>query len=282
MRLDSERPSDNVEDRRGFSVGRGAVGGGAILLAIVAALLGAPSSAVRDILRGGSQAPAPSQASRPAGPPDQQTMFVRRVLGSTEDTWQEIFAARGGHYQAPKLTLFSEAVDSACGQATSAVGPFYCPPDHHVYLDTAFFAELDRRFGAPGDFAQAYVVAHEIGHHVQNQLGIFGKVEAQRRRLDEEQANRLSVRTELQADCLAGVWAFHANRRTHLLEEGDVEEGLRAASAIGDDTLQRRARGQVVPESFTHGSSAQRVHWFQEGMKTGKIEACDTFAQRQL
>jgi predicted metalloprotease len=282
MRLDSERPSDNVEDRRGFSVGRGAVGGGAILLAIVAALLGAPSSAVRDILRGGSQAPAPSQASRPAGPPDQQMIFVRKVLGSTEDTWQEIFAARGRHYQPPKLTLFTEAVDSACGQATSAVGPFYCPPDDHVYLDTAFFAELDRRFGAPGDFAQAYVVAHEIGHHVQNQLGISSKVEVQRRRLDEEQANRLSVRTELQADCLAGVWAFHANRRTHLLEEGDVEEGLRAASAIGDDTLQRRARGQVVPESFTHGSSAQRVHWFQEGMKSGKIEACDTFAQRQL
>jgi predicted metalloprotease len=282
MRWESERPSDNVEDRRGFSVGRGAVGGGAILIAIVAALLGAPSSTVRDILRGGSPAPSGSQASRPAGPPDQQTMFVRKVLGSTEDAWGEVFAARGGHYQPPKLTLFSEAVDSACGQASSAVGPFYCPNDDHVYLDTEFFAELDRRFGAPGDFAQAYVVAHEIGHHVQNQLGIFRQVESQRRRLDEEAANRLSVRTELQADCLAGVWAFHANRRTHLLEAGDVEEGLRAASAIGDDTLQRRARGHVVPESFTHGSSAQRVHWFQQGMKTGKIEACDTFAQRQL
>jgi predicted metalloprotease len=282
MRLDSERPSDNVEDRRGFSVGRGAVGGGAILLAIVAALLGAPSSAVRDILRGGSPPPSESQATRPNGPPDQESMFVRKVLGSTEDTWQEIFAARGGHYQAPKLTLFTDGVDSACGQASSAVGPFYCPPDRHVYLDTAFFAELDRRFGAPGDFAQAYVVAHEIGHHVQNQLGIFAKVESQRRRLDQEASNALSVRTELQADCLAGVWAFHANRRTHLLEEGDVEEGLRAASSIGDDTLQRRSRGHVVPESFTHGSSAQRVHWFQEGMKSGKIEACDTFAQRQL
>jgi predicted metalloprotease len=278
MRWESERRSDNVEDRRGVSIGKGAVGGGAIILALVAALLGAPSGTVREILRGGSPSTTESPGARSQeGPPDQQKEFVRAVLASTEDTWGALFAARNRQYRRPVLTLFTDGVQSACGSASSAVGPFYCPPDQHVYLDLDFFAELDRRFGAPGDFARAYVVAHEIGHHVQNLLGIFREVDGWRRGLPQAEANAVSVRTELQADCLAGVWAHHANQTRQLLEPGDVEEGLRAASAIGDDTLQRRARGRVVPESFTHGSSAQRVHWFQQGMRTGKIEQCDTF-----
>jgi predicted metalloprotease len=280
MRWEGERQSDNVEDRRGLTVGRGAVGGGAIILALVAALLGAPAGTVRQILGQGSQ-PA-TQAPARNGPPDPQTKFVRVVLASTEDVWTEVFSGRGRRYAPPTLTLFSDQVESACGEASAAVGPFYCPPDQHVYLDLGFFAELERRFGAPGDFARAYVVAHEIGHHVQNQLGIFRQVERQRQRLSGAAANQVSVRTELQADCLAGVWAFHANRTRKLLEPGDVEAGLRAASAIGDDTLQRRAQGRVVPESFTHGSSAQRVHWFKQGMDSGKIEQCDTFGERAL
>jgi uncharacterized protein len=282
MKWESERRSDNVDDRRGLTVGRGAVGGGAILLAIVAALLGAPAGTVRQILGGGSPTATETPGGQRGGPPTRQSEFVKVVLASTEDTWNEVFSARGSHYEQPKLVLFNEAVDSACGTASSAVGPFYCPPDHQVYLDLGFFDELDRRFGAPGEFARAYVVAHEIGHHVQNQLGIFDKVESQRRRLPQEQANKVSVRTELQADCLAGVWAFHANKSHHWLEPGDVEGALHAASAIGDDTLQKRARGQVVPESFTHGTSAQRVHWFQQGLTTGKLEQCDTFAERSL
>jgi predicted metalloprotease len=282
MRWESERRSDNVDDRRGLTVGRGAVGGGAILLAIVAALLGAPEGTVRQILGSGSPVASDSPGAQPSGPPDRQSEFVRVVLASTEDTWGEVFSARGRRYEKPKLILFADAVDSACGTASTAVGPFYCPPDQQVYLDLEFFAELDRRFGAPGEFARAYVVAHEIGHHVQNQLGIFDKVERQKRGLAEEQANRVSVRTELQADCLAGVWAFHANRTKHWLDPGDAEAALRAASAIGDDTLQKRARGQVVPESFTHGSAAQRVHWFQQGLTTGQLDQCDTFAERSL
>jgi uncharacterized protein len=280
MRWESERRSDNVEDRRGLTVGRGAVGGGAILLAIVAALLGAPAGTVRQILGGG--ATDNTQGAQQSGPPDKQSEFIRVVLASTEDTWSEQFAARGQRYEPPKLALFTEATDSACGTAGAAVGPFYCPPDRHVYLDLEFFQELDRRFGAPGEFARAYVVAHEIGHHVQNLLGIFARVDRQRRQASEGDGNRLSVRTELQADCLAGVWAFHANQTKHWLDPGEADEALRAASAIGDDTLQRRARGRVVPESFTHGTSAQRVHWFQEGMRTGKLEQCDTFTQRNL
>jgi predicted metalloprotease len=282
MRWESERRSDNVDDRRGLTVGRGAVGGGAILLAVVAALLGAPAGTVREILSGGSPVASDSPGARRSGPPDRQSQFVSVVLASTEDTWSELFSARGRSYQKPTLTLFTEAVDSACGTASSAVGPFYCPPDQHVYLDVEFFAELERRFGAPGEFARAYVVAHEIGHHVQNQLGIFDKVDRQKRGLSEAQGNRVSVRTELQADCLAGVWAFHANRTKHWLDPGDAETALQAASAIGDDTLQKRARGQVVPESFTHGSAAQRVHWFQQGLTTGQLEQCDTFAQGSL
>ena len=284
MRWESEDRSSNVEDRRGLTLGRGAVGGGAVLLAVVAALLGAPAGTVRDILSGGrSEAPGSQQAQGPRDPAEERQLdFVKVVLRSTETTWTALFKARNERYELPKLVVFSGAVESACGQASAAVGPFYCPPDHQVYLDLEFFAELDRRFGAPGDFARAYVVAHEVGHHVQNLMGIFDQVQARRGRASEAEANRLSVRTELQADCLAGVWAYHANRTRHILEPGDAEEGLHAASAIGDDTLQRRARGRVSPESFTHGTSAQRVKWFQAGMRSGKIEECDTFAANTL
>jgi len=280
MRWESERRSDNVEDRRGISWrGGGAVGGGAVVVALIAALLGAPPGLVRQILGGAGDGVTQVRDPRPRSPAEEKLVdFVKVVLGSTEDVWTEILPRAGRRkYTPPRLVLFTDAVESACGMNSAAVGPFYCPPDRRVYLDLGFFAELDRRFGAPGDFAQAYVIAHEVGHHVQNLLGISDRVQAERARLSEIAANRLSVETELQADCLAGVWAFHANRDRHILEPGDTEEGLRAASAIGDDRLQKEARGRVVPESFTHGTSAQRVHWFQQGLSTGRLEGCDTF-----
>jgi uncharacterized protein len=287
MRWQLGRRSDNVEDRRGTFVRRGAIGGGAaVVVALVASLLGAPPEVVRDILGGGGPEDVGQEVGRsqPTSPEQEKLVdFVKVVLGSTEDVWNDVLPSSGGRrYAAPRLVLFSDMVRSACGQASSAVGPFYCPPDRQVYLDLAFFAELDRRFGAPGDFAQAYVVAHEVGHHVQNLLGVLGRVHAERTRLPEEAANRVSVRSELQADCLAGVWAHYANKRQKMLEPGDVEEGLRAASAIGDDTLQRRGRGRVMPESFTHGSSAQRVRWFKKGMADGTVAACDTFRATEL
>jgi predicted metalloprotease len=280
MRLDEGRQSTNIEDRRGFTVGRGAIGAGGIILALVAALLGAPAGTVRDILGGGG-----TTTSTPGEPTDltpeeaKLKVFMSRVLANTEDVWGAVFSAKGRTYEQPHLVLFRDAVESACGVAQSAVGPFYCPPDHKLYLDLGFFSELDRRFGAPGDFAQAYVVAHEVGHHVQNLLGISERVQAQRQRTSEVEANQISVLTELQADCFAGVWAHHANKEKPVLEPGDVEEGLRAAAAIGDDTLQRKARGQVAPESFTHGSSAQRVRWLKTGLEQGTIESCNTFAR---
>jgi predicted metalloprotease len=282
MRWEGDRRSGNVEDRRGFTVTRGAIGGGAIIVALVAALLGAPREVVQRILSGGGQGTVEQPTDRPANPAeDKAADFVKVVLGYTEDTWHEIFAAHGKQYEEPKLRLFSGQVDSACGLSSSAVGPFYCPPDHKVYLDLSFFAELDRRFGAPGDFAQAYVVAHEVGHHVQNLLGLSDAVHAKRSRVSEVEANRLSVMTELQADCYAGVWAHHVQAKAKL-DPGDVEEGLGAASAIGDDTLQRQGRGRVVPETFTHGSSEQRVRWFKQGMTTGKMESCNTFGRQGI
>lgn len=285
MKWLSERRSDNVEDRRGISLrGGGAIGGGALVLAVVAALLGAPEGVVRQILGGGGEGVTQVENARPRSAEEEKLAdFVKVVLGSTEDVWTAVLPEGAGRsYVPPKLVLFSEAVQSACGMNSSAVGPFYCPPDQRVYLDLDFFAELERRFGAPGDFAQAYVVAHEIGHHVQNLMGISERVHAERQRLSEASGNRLSVATELQADCLAGVWAFHANRTRQLLEPGDAEEGLQAASAIGDDRLQKQTRGRVVPESFTHGSSAQRMHWFQQGMSAGRFKDCDTFASQRL
>ena len=282
MRWESGRRSGNVEDRRGMTVRGGAIGGAGVLVALVLALLGAPKEAIRDILGGGSRTVTES-APRPIDPAEEKAFdFVKVVLGYTEDSWNALFAADGKRYAEPTLVVFSRAVESACGMASAAVGPFYCPPDQKVYLDLSFFAELDRKFGAPGDFAQAYVVAHEVGHHVQNLLGVSQAVHQRRSRLPEEEGNRLSVMTELQADCFAGVWAHHANKTKQVLDPGDVEEGLQAAAAIGDDTLQRRTRGQVSPESFTHGSSQQRVRWFKQGMTTGRPESCDTFNSRPL
>jgi predicted metalloprotease len=222
---------------------------------------------------------APAADAVPAGTPpttDREGQFVAAVLANTEDTWNRVFGSQGARYEEPLLVLFDGSVRSACGFASAAVGPFYCPADRKVYLDLSFFRELDQRFGAPGDFAQAYVIAHEIGHHVQTLLGISSRVHAARSRASETEANELSVRQELQADCYAGVWGHHAGR-SDLLDPGDVDEGLRAAAAIGDDRLQRRSQGYVVPESFTHGSSEQRQRWLRQGLQTGDIEGCDTF-----
>ncbi|WNG61691.1 flagellar biosynthesis protein FlgM [Archangium gephyra] len=280
MRWQGGRRSSNIEDRRGRGVGRPlAIGGGAttLVVALLVLLLGGDPSV---LLSGDPQAPSGGVggSGRPVDPAQAQLEdFVSVILADTEDTWPRLLEPLGVRYVEPRLVLFSDAVESDCGFQQSAVGPFYCPLDQRVYLDLGFFRELERRFGAPGDFAQAYVVAHEVGHHVQNLLGISERVHAQRGRTSRAQANALSVLQELQADCFAGIWAHHAQRQRQILEQGDVEEGLKAASAIGDDTLQRRAGGHVVPESFTHGSSAQRVEWFRKGLEQGTVEACDTF-----
>lgn len=227
---------------------------------------------------GAGPGPGTSAQEKSDGPEDETTQFVRTVLGSTEDVWQEQFAESGRRYRDPTLVLFSGSVNSACGMANSAVGPFYCPADQKVYLDLEFFRELQNRFKAPGDFAQAYVIAHEIGHHVQNQLGISDEVSQQRGRISQADYNKLSVRLELQADFLAGVWAHHAQQKFKILEEGDIEEALQAATAIGDDRLQKQSQGYVVPDAFTHGTSAQRVRWFTRGFKSGRLADGDTFA----
>jgi uncharacterized protein len=276
MRLDDARESENVEDRRGMGGrgfrpgGAGGLGiGGVILLLVVSYFLGVdPSQLLND--SGVSTGGGPP-ASTPAGPPgsDPAGEFVRKILADTEDTWTTIFERSGQQYSKPVLVLFSDAVDSACGQAGSATGPFYCPGDQRVYLDLSFFRELDRRFGAPGDFAQAYVVAHEIGHHVQNLTGNLARGGG----LSRSRANAQSVRQELQADCLAGVWG-HAAARRNRLEPGDAEEGLTAAAAIGDDRLQQESQGRVVPDSFTHGSSADRVAALKRGLQSGDVAAC--------
>ncbi len=284
MRWTGGRRSSNVEDRRGVRIGRGLAGGGigTLLLVIVALYLGVdPTAILNQAAPGGG-----TIVEQPAGPrpPEEDRLadFVSVVLGDTEDTWNALFRESGRQYAEPALVLFTDAVQSACGFAEAAVGPFYCPGDRKVYLDLGFFRDLQERFLAPGDFAQAYVIAHEIGHHVQNLTGIEAEVREARRRAGEREANLLSVRLELQADCLAGVWANHADRARSLLEQGDVEEALGAASAIGDDRLQQQARGRVVPDSFTHGTSAQRVRWFRRGLESGDLARCDTFAAREL
>ncbi len=262
MRWEGRRESGNIDDRRRFG-GRGvALGGGASLIVIIVALLAGvdPTSLLQ------------MEPGAPRAGQEELKRFVSVVLADTEDVWHEQFRKQGRSYREPRLVLFSGRVESACGLAGSAVGPFYCPPDEHVYIDLEFFEELRARFRAPGDFAQAYVVAHEVGHHVQKLLGVSEKVQAQRRRVSEAEANRLSVRLELQADFLAGVWAHHAQRTKKILEPGDVDEALRAANAIGDDRLQRQARGTVVPDSFTHGTSAQRMRWFRLGLETGDFQ----------
>ena len=280
MRWESGRRSENIEDRRGMRMPGGLAGGGigVVVIALIAMFFGVdPSVILQD-----AGSPQPSQTGAPVDPAgDRVKDFVSVVLADTEDTWSEIFRRGGAQYEVPRLVLFSGAVQSACGFAQAAVGPFYCSGDRKVYLDLDFFQTLEKRLGAKGDFAQAYVIAHEIGHHVQNQLGISSKVAQAGERRGKEQANRLSVRQELQADCFAGIWANHANRSRQVLEAGDVEEGLNAASAIGDDKLQMQARGYVAPESFTHGSSEQRVAWFRRGLESGELSACDTFKSKE-
>jgi predicted metalloprotease len=279
MRWGDGRRSDNVEDRRGIRVSRGMVGGGVgtLVLVLLSLYLGIDPTFLLN------QAPPvtgpPAGTGREARPPEENRMadFVSVVLADTEDAWQELFRRGGKAYRKPTLVLFTDAVESACGYADSAVGPFYCPKDEKVYIDLGFYRELKDRFHAPGDFAQAYVIAHEVGHHVQNLLGISEKVQNARARASEAEGNRLSVRLELQADCLAGVWAHHANRARNILETGDVEEALGAASAIGDDRLQKQTRGFVVPDTFTHGTSEQRVRWFQAGIESGDMNRCNTF-----
>ncbi|HET9982833.1 MAG TPA: neutral zinc metallopeptidase [Longimicrobiales bacterium] len=273
MRWSGGRRSSNVEDRRGM--GTTLVGGGigVVVLALVAMLFGVDPGV---ILSGGGE---PTPATSPAGgaPTDEMADFVSVVLGDTEDTWSALFAQMGRTYEDPTLVLFSGATATACGTGQSAAGPFYCPLDHKVYIDLSFYRELRDRFQAPGDFAEAYVIAHEVGHHVQTLLGVTDRVEAAQRRASREEANALSVRTELQADCYAGVWANRAQQARNILEPGDVEEALNAAAAIGDDRLQHEAQGYVVPESFTHGSSEQRVRWFRRGFESGEPARCDTF-----
>jgi uncharacterized protein len=281
MRWGDGRRSDNVEDRRGMPGSGRMIGGGlgTVLLVLVALYFGVDPSIILN--QGGLPLPNTQESAAPhsASPEEQrQADFVSVVLGDTEDTWRALFKRSGQEYEEPKLVLFSGAVQSACGMASAAVGPFYCPADRKVYIDLGFYGDLQNKFGAPGDFAQAYVIAHEIGHHVQNLLGIADKVQALRARASQAESNKLSVLMELQADCLAGVWAHHADRARHILEEGDVEEALNAASSIGDDRLQRQARGTVTPDSFTHGSSAQRVQWFRRGLETGSFGQCNTFA----
>lgn len=282
MRWRGMRESDNVEDRRGKGT-RIALGGGlgTIALIVIIMLLGGdPQALLQDAGIGGADtSPAVTGAANTGNrEEDELAKFVSVVLADTEDVWREIFRGMGKQYREPKLVLFRGQVRSACGFANAAVGPFYCPADEKLYIDLSFYDELSRRFGAPGDFAQAYVIAHEIGHHVQNLLGIMERIDAMRERSSKAQANDLSVRLELQADFFAGVWAHQAQRMKQMLEAGDIEEGLRAATAIGDDRLQMRAQGYVVPDSFTHGTSAQRLRWFRKGLETGDIRQGDTFA----
>ncbi len=282
MKLDDHRESGNVEDRRGGMGAKGTIGIGTIVIALIAWYFGIDPQTVLDVAQVAAPPEQRQEAPAQGGPRDEMSVFVSRVLASTEDTWEGVFREGGSSYRAPKLVLFTGATPSACGTGQAAMGPFYCPGDEKVYIDLSFYRDLRDRFRAPGDFAQAYVIAHEVGHHVQKLLGISAKVDGMRGRVSEAQFNRLSVRTELQADCFAGVWAHRAQRERGLLEAGDLEEGLGAAAAIGDDRLQRQSGGSVVPDSFTHGSSAQRVRWFRAGFDGGSLKACDTFAARDL
>jgi predicted metalloprotease len=283
MRWSEGRQSDNVEDRRGVSRGGIAIGGGlgGIVILVIALLLGADPRQILEQLPSDQQAPAtqPSGSTSPAQ--DEGRKFVGAVLADTEDVWKNIFRQMGKQYREPTLVLFTDRVQSGCGVAGAATGPFYCPEDEKLYIDLSFYRDLQTRFHAPGDFAQAYVIAHEIGHHVQKLLGTMDQVNRARERMREAEANQLSVRLELQADFLAGVWAHDAQKRG-VLEQGDVEEALTAASAIGDDRLQRESQGYVVPDSFTHGTSEQRIRWFRKGLETGDIRQGDTFNRPSL
>lgn len=287
MRWRSGRRSSNVEDRRGITPKKAVGGGlGIVVIAIIAMLFGVDPSEVLNILNEApvqqTQQGTSTSQTRQSGPTDELSDFVSVVLADTEDTWHELFSQMNRTYEEPKLVLFSNAVQSACGYAQSAMGPFYCPGDKKVYIDLTFYRDLRNRFKAPGDFAQAYVIAHEVGHHIQNILGISPKVQAMRQQVSETESNKLSIMLELQADCLAGIWAYHADRARNIIEQGDVQEALNAASAIGDDRLQQQSRGYITPDSFTHGSSEQRVRWFTKGIRTGDINQCNTFSAETL
>ena len=292
MRWEGDRQSDNVEDRRGdggggggggFGVGGRSIGIGTLVVALVGGyFLGISPTTILSLLSGGGV--PPQQVSQPRTEPanDRETQFVRTTLAYTEDAWSQLFTEQGAQYTPARLVLFEGRTDTACGTGQSATGPFYCPADSKVYIDLGFFRTMQERFGVEGEFAQAYVIAHEVGHHVQNLLGVSNKVHAAQQRASETQGNALSVRLELQADCFAGVWAKRTDQRAKILEQGDIATALNAASAIGDDALQKQSRGVVVPDSFTHGSSAQRVRWFQRGLDSGQVAACNTFDAKQL
>jgi hypothetical protein len=297
MRWEDFRASTNVDDRRGGGGGFGIPGGGGglgigavIVLTLVGWALGIDPRVLiggaEQIAGGGSgyeQIERPPQNGQRGAPQDQAGQFATKVLGNTEDVWRQVMPAQvNKEYRAPKLVLFSGGTRSGCGSASSAMGPFYCPLDRTVYLDLSFFDDMQRRFKAGGDFAYAYVIAHEVGHHIENELGILSRVQQRQREVGQVESNQLSVRVELMADCLAGVWAHHSDKRYQSLQEGDVEEAMRAAEAIGDDRLQKQSGGRVVPDSFTHGSSAQRMRWFMTGLKGGQIQTCDTFRASRL
>jgi len=294
MRWEGNRESDNVEDVRGegggggggFGFGGRSIGIGTIVIALIGGwVLGINPLTILGLLSGGGPAQVSQQQQQPrqhSAAEEREFKLMKVVLADTEDVWTDLFRQNGGTYQKPKLRIFSGSYPTACGMGRSATGPFYCPGDKDVYIDLDFFRLMEQRFHAPGEFAQAYVLAHEVGHHVQNLMGISDKVHNAQRNASERQGNALSVRLELQADCFAGVWAYHANRARSIIEKGDVEAALNAATAIGDDTLQKQAGGEVVPDSFTHGSSAQRVRWFNRGIESGEIAQCNTFEARQL
>ncbi|UUZ67310.1 neutral zinc metallopeptidase [Polaromonas sp. P2-4] len=298
MKWEGNRESDNVEDRRddgddgggggggGFGFGGRSFGIGTIVVALLGGwVFGINPLTILSLLSGGAPPAQVQQQQAPAQRPpadDRMARFVSTVLADTEDVWKDVFTKGGASYQEPRLVLFRGATQTACGQGQAVMGPFYCPADQKVYIDLGFYETLTKRLGAPGDFAQAYVIAHEVGHHVQNLLGISGKMDQMRGRVSKVEYNALSVRLELQADCFAGVWAHNAQNARQVLEQGDVEEAMNAAAKIGDDALQRSSGGAVVPESFTHGSSAQRQRWFNTGLKTGSVKACDTFSIRNL
>ncbi len=292
MKWEGNRESDNVEDRRGeggggggFSFGGGSIGIGTIAIALIGSyFLGVSPMTIINAISGGGSPAQVQQSQAPAQRPpasDRQAKFVSTVLADTEDVWTQLFKEQNAQYIKPKLVLFTGATRTACGTGNTAAGPFYCPGDQKVYIDLAFYRLMQERFHVSSEFAQAYVIAHEVGHHVQHLLGIDEQVAAARQG-SERQANAMSVKLELQADCFAGVWAFHANQARSILEQGDVEGALAAATAIGDDTLQRQSQGQVVPDSFTHGTSAQRVRWFSKGLQTGQLKQCDTFSGQAL
>ena len=288
MQLDDQNESDNVEDRRGagggFSgLGRGGLGIGGIVVALAASYFFGIDPSVLLGLASNFESPSPPQVAAHRPPAnDQMAQFVAKILGSTETTWEQIFRDGGGRYQAPKLVLFTGATATACGTGRAAMGPFYCPSDQKVYIDLAFYRDLKERFHAPGEFAQAYVIAHEVGHHVQNLLGISEKMRKAQQGASTARINALSVRLELQADCFAGIWGNRADAAKHIIEPGEIAQALRAASAIGDDRLQQQTQGRIVPESFTHGSSEQRMRWFKRGMDSGDLRQCDTFKAATL